>query len=80
MEFILSILGSDIFGYIGSGLVLISMLMTSMKWLRVFNMTGSFISLVYSLVTHSWPFVLLNGGLVIIHIVRLCMMKKGEGK
>ena len=38
----------EIFGYIGTGLVLLSMAMTSMKKLRILNMAGSVISAIYS--------------------------------
>ena len=33
----------DVFGYIGMALVLVSMMMTSLKWLRIRNMSGAVI-------------------------------------
>lgn len=80
IDLILGLIASDYFGYLGSAMVLVSMLMNSMRWMRILNMSGSIISLIYALVTNSWPFVLLNGGLVLIHIVKLYMLKNKENK
>ena len=40
----------EIFGYIGTALVIISMMMTSVLKLRIINMCGGVISLIYHLV------------------------------
>lgn len=50
----------EIFGYIGTCLVIISMLMTSLIKLRLFNFSGSIISLIYALIIKSYPVALLN--------------------
>lgn len=61
----------EIFGYIGTALVLLSMAMTSLVKLRLFNMAGSVISLLYALVIGTWPVVLLNTGMIAINAVQL---------
>ena len=38
----------EIFGYIGTAIVLLSFLMTDMKLMRIVNMTGGTISLIYA--------------------------------
>ena len=61
----------EIFGYIGTALVLLSMLMTEIKWLRAINMAGSLISFIYALCTFTMPIAVMNGALLIINGVQL---------
>lgn len=61
----------EIFGYCGTALVLLSMMMTSVVKLRWFNSAGSLISMVYAYFNNTWPVVLLNFGLLLINIVQL---------
>lgn len=66
----------EIFGYIGTALVLLSMMMTSVVKLRLFNTIGSAISMTYSILCGAWPVVFLNGGLIIINIYQLIRLNK----
>ncbi len=61
----------EIFGYIGTALVLISMMMTKLSMLRIFNICGSVISAIYSYLCGAMPVVLLNVGLIIINVSQL---------
>ena len=61
----------EIIGYVGSALVIISMLMTSVVKLRIINMTGSVIFAVYALCIHSYPTAAMQAALIIINIVSL---------
>ncbi len=65
----------EIFGYIGTAVVIISMLMTSVTKLRVINICGGVISLIYAVYCNTWPVVLLNGTLVSINIVQLIRLR-----
>ncbi len=65
----------EIFGYIGTALVIISMLMTSVVKLRVINICGSTISMIYAIFGGAWPIVLLNASLVAINIFQLLRMR-----
>ena len=58
----------EIAGYIGSALVLISFLMTSVVRLRIVNMAGSLISFIYALLIRSYPLALMNCALVLINL------------
>ena len=58
----------EIAGYIGSALVLISFLMTSVVRLRIVNMAGSLISFIYALLIGSYPLALMNCALVLINL------------
>ena len=65
----------ELIGYVGSGLVIISMLMTSVVRLRVINMIGSGIFTVYALLIHSYPTALMNLFLVGINVFYLIRMR-----
>ena len=68
----------EIFGYIGMALVLISMMLTSLKWLRIVNMSGAIICAIYGILTNTWPTAWLNIGLLFIQIVQLIRLQKKE--
>ena len=61
----------EIFGYVGTALVLLSMMMTSVVKLRLLNIIGSIISMIYSILCGAWPVVFLNFGLIIINVYQL---------
>ena len=66
----------ELFGYLGTALVLISMMMTSVVKLRIFNLAGSVISMIYALCTGTWPVVLLNFGLAGIQVGQLLRLRR----
>ncbi len=68
----------EIFGYLGTALVMLSMMMTSMKRLRIFNMAGSVISAIYAIAMNTWPVVLLNLGLILINLFQLVREGRNE--
>lgn len=71
----------ELIGYAGTAFVLISMLMTSVTKLRIFNLIGSLFSLVYGLICHAMPVFVLNLCLAVINgiqIYRLYHPKKEE--
>ncbi len=61
----------EMIGYIGSALVLVSMLMTSVVRLRIINLAGSIIFSVYALLIHSYPTALMNIALAGINVFYL---------
>lgn len=64
----------ELFGYLGSLLVIISMLMTSVMRLRVINTVGSLLFAIYAILIHSYPTALMNlflAGINIYHLIRL---------
>ena len=70
----------EIFGYLGMVLVLVSMMMTSVKWLRILNMSGALICAIYGILTNTWPTALLNIGLLIIQMVQLHRLYRKDNK
>lgn len=64
----------ELFGYLGSALVVVSMLMTSVMKLRIINTVGSVIFAIYALIIRSYPTALMNlflVGINIYHMLRL---------
>ena len=71
----------EIFGYIGTALVIISMMMTSLLKLRIFNMCGSLISVIYAVLRNTWPVAVLNFSLLAINLfqtIRQIRQKKRD--
>lgn len=70
----------ELFGYLGSALVVISMLMTSVKKLRIVNSIGGTIFTVYALIIRSYPTAFMNMCLIIINIYQLVKLGRKEQK
>ncbi len=68
----------ELFGYLGSLLVVVSMLMTSVVKLRIINMIGSIIFAIYALIIKSYPTALMNFFLVGINIYHLIHLQRTE--
>lgn len=66
----------ELFGYLGSALVVISMLMSSVVKLRIINVAGSIISGTYALIIGSFPLALMNICLIIINSYNLFKLLK----
>lgn len=66
----------ELIGYMGSALVAVAMLMTSVKKLRIINMIGSLIFMVYAIIIRSYPTAALNLFLVIINLVNIIKLIK----
>ena len=60
----------EIFGYIGTVLVVLSMLMTSMLKLRIINMCGGLISLIYAILRNTWPVAVMNFFIITTNLVQ----------
>ncbi|WP_022933338.1 YgjV family protein [Treponema bryantii] len=61
----------ELIGYLGSALVIVSMLMTSVVKLRIINTIGSVIFCAYALAIHSYPTAAMQVCLIIINIINL---------
>jgi hypothetical protein len=67
----------EFFGYIGTALVVVSMMMTSVTRLRVLNICGSVIGAIYALIGGVYPMALMNICLIGINLYRL--VRDGRG-
>ncbi len=69
----------EIFGYIGTALIIVSMMMKSIHKLRLINVCGSVISTIYAVFCDAWPIVVMNVCLMTInvfHLIRYAIDKK----
>ena len=66
----------EAFGYLGTALVLLSMMMTSVTKLRIVNVAGSVVSMTYAAFCSAWPVVFLNFGLIIINVIQLVRLNR----
>ena len=67
----------EIFGYMGTILVIISMMMKSINKLRMMNMAGGAVSSIYSAIIGAWPIVVMNICIISInlyHLIRAYMI------
>ena len=58
----------ELIGYLGSLLVVVSLLMSSVIKLRIINTIGSLIFCVYAMVIRSYPTAVMNAALVLINL------------
>lgn len=63
-------------GYLAMLLVAVSIMMNNLKWLRVFNLSGAIVFIIYGLVIASYPIVILNAFLAIVNTYYLVKPKK----
>lgn len=69
----------ELIGYLGSALVVVSMLMTSVVRLRVINLIGSVIFTIYALIIRSYPTAAMNlflVGINVYHLYRLLRTRR----
>ena len=68
----------EMIGYLGSILVVVSMLMSSVLKLRIINSIGSCIFAIYALIIHSYPTALMNFCLVMINFYNMAKLLKHD--
>ena len=66
--------GLELIGYVGSILIAISLMMSSVLRLRVINMIGGAMFSLYGLLIHAWPVAALNGFIVLINLYHVAGM------
>ncbi len=65
-------------GYIASFIILVSLLMRSIKRLRLINLGGSVLFTAYGFAIGSYPVMMMNAGIVLINVYYLVQMVKSE--
>ena len=69
----------EIFGYLGTVLVILSMMMKSINKLRAINIAGGTVSTIYSALIGAWPIVAMNVCLIAInlfHLIRFYLIRR----
>ncbi len=63
-------------GYLASILVVISLTLKDVKWLRIINTFGGIAFVVYALLLGTYPVVLTNVSIVVINLYHLNRLRK----
>lgn len=61
----------EVFGYISMVVVLVSMMMENIKWLRIINSIACAMFMFYGYSHGTYPVVLMNACVIIINLIRL---------
>ena len=61
----------EIIGHIATVFVVVSLLMSNLVLLRIFNLTGSVWFVVYGIMLQSYPVIISNSLILIINIIKL---------
>ena len=67
-------------GFIASFIVLLSLLMRSIKWLRWINLVGALLFGIYGVFIESYPTIFMNFGIVIINVYYLYTIYQVQNK
>lgn len=71
----------EVFGWIGSALLIVSLLQGRMLSLRVINSVASAMLVVYNILVETWPMVGMNAAVILInawHIRKILRERKSE--
>lgn len=66
----------EIFGWVGSILVVLSLMLPNQMKFRFWNLTGSFIATTYNVLLDIWPFAMMNGAIVLIDLYWLIRLRR----
>lgn len=58
----------EIIGWAGSILVVVSLMIPSVRKFRILNLTGSLIATIYNAYFGIWPYMVMNGAIVLINV------------
>ncbi len=70
----------EMIGYVASAVILVSLLMSSVKKLRLINLAGSMIFAVYGFMILSYPTAVMNLGIVAIDLYYLIKLQKTKDR
>lgn len=65
-------------GIIAGVIILISLLMTNIKWLRYINLVGALMFALYGFLISAWPVFGLNAGIVLVNVYYLSQMANAK--
>lgn len=65
-----------VFGWVSSALIVFSLLQSNMVWLRVFNLIGCVLAVIYNTPLAVWPSVGLNAAISIINAAHLIKLRR----
>ena len=65
-------------GYIASFLILVSLIMTSVKRLRLINLAGALLFAIYGYLISAYPVMIMNAGIVVVNVYYLKQIFSAE--
>ena len=71
----------EVFGWIGSGLLIVSLLQSRMLTLRIINSVASAMLVFYNVLVETWPMVGMNAAVILInagHIRKILRERRAE--
>ena len=71
----------EVFGWVGSGLLIVSLLQGRMLRLRVINSVASAMLVLYNVLVETWPMVAMNAAVILInawHIRKILLERRAE--
>jgi GNAT superfamily N-acetyltransferase len=68
----------ELLGYVASGLIAVSLMMSSILRLRLINMAGAFAFAVYGVLIHSYPVAVLNSFTVFVNVFFLARIFRAK--
>lgn len=66
----------ELYGYLGSALIAVSLMMSDIRKLRWINLVGAGSFASYGLLINAWPVAILNGFIVLIDVVHLWQLSR----
>lgn len=70
----------ELIGYLGMTFIVLSFSFKNIRTLRILNLIGAVASLIYGLVTQTYPTAALNAFCIIINITQLIKQSRAESK
>jgi hypothetical protein len=70
--------GVEVFGFVASVVVAISLMLKNMKWLRIVNGIGAVMFAVYGMLIQSYPVMILNAFIAIADAYYLVLILREE--
>ena len=71
----------EVLGWIGSGLLIVSLLQGGMLKLRIINSVASAMLVFYNVLVETWPMVAMNAAVIVInawHIRKILLERRAE--
>lgn len=68
-------MNSEILGWIGSAVVMLSYFFKDVVWLRIVNCIGCIVWIGFGILTHSLSVTVMNSIILIVHIIQLLRRK-----
>ncbi len=65
----------DLIGYLGSGLLLLSMMMKNIRTLRWVNILGCSVFIIYAILLNAIPILITNAAILIVNVYYLFFKK-----